>query len=283
MTIFRHFGAWEGIFLPPGKCVAYDFRNAHFFRRFGTWKVSSRKRFGRVSDREVNIFRSFEEWESVFSPSRKQSHYLLRNDHFFRCFGTWKIFLPNYIRNGFLLPKWPFFRRFGAWKFPPEISKVRVALLEQHFLTMWSLRMRILSSGETAGLSFAKWPFFGRFGTWNFPPEILNGRVPVRELTIFGSCGTREIVFLLPTKQTAYRSRIKLLYDVSAHEKFPPEIQNCQVPVREVTIFGLSEPRKAHSLVRGNCQLTVKKWIFFLSLQHLKNIYCRMTKWPVSG
>jgi hypothetical protein len=104
-----------------------------------------------------------------------------------------------------------------------------------------------------------KMTFFRSFRHLKFSSRNINGRVPVRELTIFGSCGTREIVFLLPTKQTAYRSRIKLLYDVSAPEKFPPEILNCRVPVREVTIFGLSEPRKAHSLVRGNCQLTVKK------------------------
>ena len=47
--------------------------------------------------------------------------------------------------------------------------------------------------------------------------------------------------------------------DVSAPEKFSPKLRNGRVPVREVTIFYVSEQGKAYFRLRRNGRLIVRK------------------------
>ena len=188
VTIFWRFGAWESVFSSRAKRSAYRSRNNQSFRRFGKWKTFlPERRIGRVSVREVTIFGRFGAWESIFSSPAKRPAYRSRNNHFFRCFGTWKM----------------------------------------------------------------------------FPPERRNGRVPVSEMTIFGRFGDWESVFSSTAKRPTYRSRNYLFFGSFGTWKSFPQRRIVQVPVREVTIFGRSEPEEQYSRLRRNGRLTVREITIF--------------------
>ena len=171
-------------------------------------------RNGRVPVREKTIFWRFEASESVFQLPAKRPAYRSRNDHF-PTFRQMKNFLPV-IRNGRVpVREVTIFGRFGARKsvFQPPAKRPAYISRNDHFFWRFGTWKIIFPKYEMSGFPFAKWPFLDVSEPEKANSSLRrNGRLTVREMTIFN--------------------------DVSAPEKFPPEIRNGRVPVREVTIFG---------------------------------------------
>ena len=83
----------------------------------------------------------------------------------------------------------------------------------------------ILVSGETAGLKFENDHFSDVSAPEKFSPELRNGRVPVREMTIFDVSEQGVGVFSPPAKRPAYRSQNYHTFRRLGTWKNPPEIK----------------------------------------------------------
>ena len=122
--------------------------------------------------------------EKTYSGRRRNGRLTVREmTIFFRRFGTRKNFFPKYETAVFPFAKWPFLEVL-------EPEKAYSSLRRKDRLTV--REMIIL-------------PTFRHIK--NFPPEIRNGRVPFRVVTIFGQFGALESLLWPPTKRPARRSR----------------------------------------------------------------------------
>ena len=221
---------------------------------------------------------------------------------------------------------WLFFRRFGTWKyFSPELLYDRFPVPEVPIFQRFA-------SGETAGFSFPKLQIFQTFRHLkNFFPKYIICRFHLHEVHMFGCFGAWECVFSLPAKRPTYLSRkdyfsrrfgtrdtfflkegtadfpiamcpfldvlepqkhysrrwrncqltvreMTIFSDVSSTENFSPEIRNLWVRVSEVTIFGRSESEKPYSRLQRNGRLIVKEMTIFSNVAETWKCYCRNTE-----
>ena len=122
----------------------------------------------------------------------------------------------------------------------------------------------------------------------NFPTEKLNGRAPVRRVSIFGRFVAWGSVFCPPANPAAYRLlNINFERCFGNLKIFSTEKLNGLNPVREVTIFEVSEPEEAISAFRRSHRLTVWKMSILNDVSSLKNFrteklkfWFQVGKWP---
>ena len=211
--LFLDISEREKAILASNETAGYRSRNDHFPDVSVHENVSPERWNGRVPVREVTIFGRLGVWWTVFS--------------------LW-------LNGRFSVSEMTIFPTFRYISVSPERWNGRFPVHEMNiFLAIRRLKKCILATGETAGLPFAKWSFFRRFGTRKmFPPWRRNGCVLVLEMTYFWLFGSWDIVSL-PAKRPAYRSQYDHLYRrFGTWKTFPRQWRNGRVPVREVKILG---------------------------------------------
>ena len=158
MTISPKFRGLKNIYSPLAKRPDSHSRSDHFL----TFR-SLKKRFLAYGDTAFlfsrnDHFPTFRSLKNFSSPQAKRPDSRSRSDHFWTFRNFTKRFLVSGETAGLPFAKYPFFPMFRSLKnisLPPA-KRPRSRSRSDHFLSFRSLRKRILASGETAGLPFAK-------------------------------------------------------------------------------------------------------------------------------
>ena len=240
VTILGHFGTWESVFSHPARRPVFRLRNDHFS------DVSAPEKF---PPDLLNTRDPFAIWPFLDVSKPEKVYYCLRGNG-----------LLN-LREMTIFPTFRQVKNIVSRKSKRPVSRSR----SDNFWTFWSLKKRILSSGETACLPFAKWTFFSTFRLLKkCYSEIVNRRVPLCEVTIFGRFGAWETLFSPPAKRPAYLSRNDHFFRrFGAWKGFFSKYEKAGFPFSKFSCLDVMETENAYSRLWRKGWLTVCEMTFF--------------------
>ena len=183
MSIFGRFGEWGSVLRPPVKPTTYRLQSINFERRFGNLKSFPTLKLTGVLPARMWKFLDVSEADLTYYALRESLRLTIcKISTFKRRFGKIKNFPTVKINGRSPGREVTIFGSFGVWGsvlYPPAQPT--------------AYRLQNMNCER-------------RFGNRkNFPTVKLNGRSPVREVTIFGRFRAWGSVLYPPAKPTAYR------------------------------------------------------------------------------